>query len=75
MLVNIIQKNGYILQLADDDIVQMKIEMQEDVVKNFELQKQQMELQSQLPQTQMPDEGSGAPQGGQQSGPEEPQLS
>ena len=53
----------------------MKIEMQEDVVKNFELQKQQMEPQSQLPQTQMPDEGSGAPQGGQQSGPEEPQLS
>jgi len=67
-----------ILQLSDDDIAQMQIEMQEDVEKNFELQKQQMELQAQLPQPQMPDDGSGAPAGPpgqQQSGPEEPQLS
>ena len=71
-----VQKN--ILQLTDEDIEQMQLEMQQDVQKNFELQKQQMELQSQLPQPPAPEggeDGRAPAPGGQPTGPEEPQLS
>jgi hypothetical protein len=67
-----VKKN--ILQLTDEDVKQMDVEMQLDVQKNFELQKQQMEQQAELQPPGMDQGQPGAAPGGQQ-GPQEPQLS